>query len=233
MSLPLLLLGAAWAGDWGNPARQEGLFSAEITGQHTVTALEQQGCAEDADCSSRLTAQGPGLRVGLRPHPAVSLSAALRIPLVTHKGLTFEARAPVVGAGLALTLPLEGPRPALMLAASGSQGDSFTDGELSSSLRAWSVEAAGVLALGGLDQDVSAWVGAAGRVAGEQSFTQPLVELPFVLDPVWPVGLVGGAELFSAPLGAPWAERRARVSFGVELRGLDRWSGEAWAGVVW
>lgn len=232
MTLALLLVGAALAGGWGNPARGEGLLSADLTGTYGVHNPEVVDCAEE-DCTQRVVSQGPGLRLGLRPHPAVALSLSAGVPLLTVKESSFEARVPALGAGLALTLPLQGPRPALLVEATRARGQSLEGDALLSTYRAWAVEGAAVVALGGLDQEVSAWAGVAGRVQGQTQLAVVEDELTRTLAPPWPLGLVAGAELFSAPLGAPWLEDRPRVSFGVELRGVDRWSGEAWAGVVW
>ena len=45
----------------------------------------------------------------------------------------------------------------------------------------------------------------------------------------FPVGLVAGGELISAPLGQPW-RRSARMGAGLEVQAVHAWGASAWIG---
>lgn len=212
----------------------QGHFSLQGQLSTDSTWLADSSCTGTTGCEARRVPFLTGGRLELLPLRGLGLfiegaHVSEKIAEASYKG-----SGAVWGAGAHLTLPLKG-RWALGLMAGAEQGQGQELGETESIDTTWTRGSGAITAiLGSDDHGASLYFGPSWTFLFDHELTWSGADASSTgaveLERQSPIGLHLGGELSSGTLGAPWAEPRARLFAGAELRwdsgfGLSVWTG--------
>lgn len=227
--LLLLTASSALAVPYQAPARtpEGGVLEASVAlgGQrHTQTLTDCEGDG----CTVRETSWGPDLRLGLRPTDFLGVWVQGDLRTEDLEGGEHAGWRMGVDAGVHLTLPMDGLRPALSLQGSWQRSPVTGFDDADSTDSALRVEGALFAAWGNDADGFVAYGGPAVRLWQRRTVEIGAEGVSYELKSWFPVGVVVGGEVVSDMLGLPWVSRTPRLAVGLEARGVDAWGLEAW-----
>lgn len=225
----LTLTSVALAATYQNPARspEGGVFEVNLGLGGAVHDQDLTECDGD-NCRVRETTWGPDLRVALRPVDFFGVWLQADLGTESLDGADHSGWAVGADAGVNLTLPLDGLRPALAIQGSWQRSPVTGWDDADSTDTALRLEAALFAAWGNDADGFVAYGGPAVRFWQDREVTLVEDDVSFELKSWIPVGVVVGGEVVSDMLGLPWVDRTPRLAVGLEARGLDAWGLEAW-----
>jgi len=191
----------------------------------------ETGCDGDR-CQSWAKGAGGELRVDVRPHAAVGAWVGGAWNQEDLSGTGHVGWGPTGAAGLALQWPREGVSPALSV--KGEAGWSRVESggpnqDPRSESRWYGVSGAALAAFGEPEGGAVGWLGPSLVLMEQHQLDVNTDDVEITLTRGYPVGLVAGGELISAPLGQPW-RRSARMVCGMEVQAIHAWGASAWMG---